>query len=777
MSNAFRISGEQDVLQLATKTGTQSVTFTGWVKLSADRNTYSAIFTIEEGVGHSTAYNELITDGDGTTLVVYDTNDICGTVGTLTQGTWHKVAWVVSNGTFSAYFGTQGTTGVTQTVTNSSIANVSTVNYNGVGSSYYASSEWFNGCLSNVRVWNTELTKAEIEAEFTSDTPVKTENLLGAWLPSTVTVNTVLTAQAGANLLDGSGGGTPDYTIEDGPTLDPAATPDPITVTISEATQKQTDEIYVGQVPITITISETTQKQSDEIAATLSTPVASSKAAQFNQNSGVCSTSVPLTNFAICRWVKFTSLSENYYKAPFQWRGSAASVTDYINGSGNYSPEGTALPSNVLDIPMSNDTWIFIAYVWNGTAFTIYTAHEGDTSLTTHTTATAASNPSSWTSFQPVLGMRYYGGAGDCALNMQLAHVRIFTRASGVYTTDEIFSEAMSNTPVMTSGVLCAFEFDNKLTDSGPSGLTLANNGLALPSTYVDGPTLSSGTATPDPVTVTISESTQKQTDEINVALSYQTLTATISETTQKQSDVIVSIVTNPIITATLSETTQKQTDTISTSISYQAITAIISESTQKQTDAIIVGSSELAMYTYQLDELPFKRFDVNRFKADIAYSSITSNMTSVSIVNGTITLLFDNQLSKKEEKILRQFMMNHTGKSLFGDQTPLIDQTIQNIVNNFTATNLQSASVIKFGCTADSTLTGIDSTVFSDGRSKLIINDSEFTLTIQNNSALSNAENCFITSDDADVELSPGCAAIVWYDEKLTKIRIWDIC
>lgn len=1119
MSNAFRISGEQDVLQLATRTGAYPATFISWVKMRADRNTYSAIFTIEEGAGHSTSYNELITDSDGTTLVVYDTNNICGTVGTLTQDVWYKLAWVVGNGTFSVYWGTEGTAGLTL-ATSGSIQNVTTVDYNGIGSSNYASSEWFNGCFSGVRVWTDTLTKEEIEAEFTSATPVKTTNLLGAWLPPTVTVDTILTAISGSNLIDGVGGGTPDYTIEDGPTLDPSTqqapinwltsmphisrgkpiygtdvpsrmndgvygyvdtpgawtctagswiainlgsgptqilvaisndhdsagrwvttgfnkyrfqvssdstngtdgtwttsvtvtdnsaicrehlinftgyswiklivdeatggqldeldvwdatngTPDtfvfigdsltdsairrfeyyggglqpsfqenvlsnnpghyplqvncgyagmgasywqttistalalypdckywcldigmndgasmpsqissfvasmsaiveailaagkipiiarttwtgvtgygggdyntcglrylndygidvvadtysirkgpdlyklfydnsatynvtadphpnetgykawtkawadslgigPIVANISESNSKQTDAIYSGQTPISATGNESVSKQTDSISASISTPASSSKAAVFNSNSGVCSTGRPLTYFAICRWVKFTTLSENYYRAPFQWRGSAASVTDYISGGGSYSPEGSALPANVLDIPMSNNTWIFIAYVWNGTAFTIYTAHEGDTSITTHTTATAASNPNTWTTFQPVLGMRYYGGAGDCALNMQLAHVRIFTRSSGAYTAEEIFSEAMSNTAVMTSGVLCAFEFDNKLTDSGPSGLTLANNGLALPSTYVDGPTLSSGTATPDPVTVTISESTQKQTDEINVALSYQTLTATISETTQKQSDVIVSIVTNPIITATLSETTQKQTDTISTSISYQAITATISESTQKQTDAIIVGSSELAMYTYQLDELPFKRFDVNRFKADIAYSSITSNMTSVSIVNGTITLLFDNQLSKKEEKILRQFMMNHTGKSLFGDQTPLIDQTIQNIVNNFTATNLQSASVIKFGCTADSTLTGIDSTVFSDGRSKLIINDSEFTLTIQNNSALSNAENCFITSDDADVELSPGYAAIVWYDEKLTKIRIWDIC
>lgn len=1395
MSNAFRISGEQDVLQLATRTSAYPATFIGWVKMRADRNAYSAIFTIEEGAGHSTSYNELITDSDGTTLVVYDTNDICGTVGTLTQDVWYKLAWVVGNGTFSVYWGTEGTAGLTL-ATSGSIQNVTTVDYNGIGSSNYASSEWFNGCFSGVRVWTDTLTKEEIEAEFTSATPVKTTNLLGAWLPPTVTVDTILTAISGSNLIDGVGGGTPDYTIEDGPTLDPSTqqapinwltsmphisrgkpiygtdvpsrmndgvygyvdtpgawtctagswiainlgsgptqilvaisndhdsagrwvttgfnkyrfqvssdstngtdgtwttsvtvtdnsaicrehlinftgyswiklivdeatggqldeldvwdatngTPDtfvfigdsltdsairrfeyyggglqpsfqenvlsnnpghyplqvncgyagmgasywqttistalalypdckywcldigmndgasmpsqissfvasmsaiveailaagkipiiarttwtgvtgygggdyntcglrylndygidvvadtysirkgpdlyklfydnsatynvtadphpnetgykawtkawadslgigPIVANISESNSKQTDAIYSGQTPISATGNESVSKQTDSISASISTPASSSKAAVFNSNSGVCSTGRPLTYFAICRWVKFTTLSENYYRAPFQWRGSAASVTDYISGGGSYSPEGSALPANVLDIPMSNNTWIFIAYVWNGTAFTIYTAHEGDTSITTHTTATAASNPNTWTTFQPVLGMRYYGGAGDCALNMQLAHVRIFTRSSGAYTAEEIFSEAMSNTAVMTSGILCDFELNNNLTDSGPSGLTLANNGLALPSTYVDGPVLSS---TPAAITATASESNSKQTDSISASLSYPTITANITEqnksqtelllsstntsgslsetnskqtdsisasiitsaslsenntkqteaisgsiitngslsesdskqtesisgsiitnsiisesnksqtdllsaniswplingiisentnkqtdyidgysyfititsnineqsskqtellststiisgsltevknkqteliltnintdilineNSSKQTDEIISVISWPEITASISEinskqtellsssviisgnisentnkqsesisvniswpeiyseineTQNKQTEIISSDVNYPTITsniieqnskqqetisssviisASISENTNKQSEEILLqisdnininefnskqlelisgtityptiygtiteankSQTEIISYSevaqYKLSDTPFNKINVNKIKADIAYSSISKNVISLYIVNGNISITFDGPLSKKDEKLLTQLVNNHNGKDLFGDNAPVVTDNSSGNINNFTKDNIAESSVIKFNCAINSNLTGISSNAFTDSRSKLIINESSLTLNIINESSLSISENRFKTSD-GNIVISSGQSAIIWYDTNISRIRIWKV-
>ena len=224
MGNALRMSGSEDVLELGVPSNISPVTFVAWVKRVGDRNTYSCIFSLENDPGHSTEYNELITDSDGTTLVVYDHSaGLVGTVGTLTANVWYKVAWVIGSGTTTVYFGTEGVAGVTAAFT-AAMTNVSVNAFNGLGASGFTSAEWFDGALSGVRVWNAALTEAEIETEFQYDAPQRTANLLGAWLPPTVTIPTVETAIVGADLVN-TLGGTPTYTIETSPTLDPQPVP------------------------------------------------------------------------------------------------------------------------------------------------------------------------------------------------------------------------------------------------------------------------------------------------------------------------------------------------------------------------------------------------------------------------------------------------------------------------------------------------------------------------------------------------------------------------
>jgi hypothetical protein len=219
VNSAFRIDGEQDALQLATRPNVSNITFAGWARIAVDRNTYSSVFSIETGPGHSTEWNEVITDTDGTTLKVFDhiTGD-CGTVGVMTVGVWYRVAIsITSSGTYSAYFGPEGSSALTKTT--GSLTNISANDYTGLGGTQFTSTEWFNGRLAGARVWNAVLSDAEIEREFKSYTPVRTANILGAWIPRDVTTGTVLTAITGANLIDGNGGGTPDYTVEAGPLL------------------------------------------------------------------------------------------------------------------------------------------------------------------------------------------------------------------------------------------------------------------------------------------------------------------------------------------------------------------------------------------------------------------------------------------------------------------------------------------------------------------------------------------------------------------------------
>jgi hypothetical protein len=219
VGDALRISATDDPLKLGTVTGAYPVTMVCWAKRRADRNTYSAIFTIEDSDAHSTEYNELITDSDGTTLVVYDhVTGIVGTVGTLVADTWYKLAFVVTANAFKVYWGVEGTPGVTLAVSGT-IANCSVVGLNGVGASNFLTTEWFDGCLSGLRVYNAELSWSEIELEFQSATAVRTADILGSWLPPAVTVPTVETAVIGDNLVNALGG-TPGYTLEAGPTLD-----------------------------------------------------------------------------------------------------------------------------------------------------------------------------------------------------------------------------------------------------------------------------------------------------------------------------------------------------------------------------------------------------------------------------------------------------------------------------------------------------------------------------------------------------------------------------
>lgn len=104
--DGIRFDGAQDVVKLdpVDSTGIQYLTFTGWAKISTDRNNYSTIFAIEDGAGHSTAYNEMITDSDGTTLSVYDhvTGDIAN-VQSMTVGTWYAFGFKITSGAWKSY--------------------------------------------------------------------------------------------------------------------------------------------------------------------------------------------------------------------------------------------------------------------------------------------------------------------------------------------------------------------------------------------------------------------------------------------------------------------------------------------------------------------------------------------------------------------------------------------------------------------------------------------------------------------------------------------------
>ncbi len=172
-------------------TSTTSWTFASWVRLNADRDTYSAFFTIEQPAGHSVEYNELITGADGTTLGLWDHRDQQAvTLGTMTIGTWYFAAISVgANGAATTWFGPMGGTLTRRTGT---VAVVDHTEMSYLGASNFAATEFIDGSMALARLWNGGLSDAEVNAEFGSTSPVRTTGLLGDWrlsAASTVTAD------------------------------------------------------------------------------------------------------------------------------------------------------------------------------------------------------------------------------------------------------------------------------------------------------------------------------------------------------------------------------------------------------------------------------------------------------------------------------------------------------------------------------------------------------------------------------------------------------------
>ena len=251
--DALRMDGAQDVMRLdyADSTGVLYCTVTCWAKISVDRNDYSTIFAIEDGAGHSTAYNELITDADGTTLSIYDhvTGDISN-VQAMTVGTWYALGFKITASTWKSYVGTEGFTSLTTGT--GSLTNILFNDMFGVGSTTFTATESLNGQIAMFRVWSAALSDAEVKAELQSSRPVRINDLVGAWLPLGVGSGTELDATYGNDIVS-RGVGTPDWTFEAGPKLPGLATS---AVTLGNATSAMTgqygDNAVTGTSAVTL---------------------------------------------------------------------------------------------------------------------------------------------------------------------------------------------------------------------------------------------------------------------------------------------------------------------------------------------------------------------------------------------------------------------------------------------------------------------------------------------------------------------------------------------
>lgn len=175
-------------------------TITAWAWVSVDTDANSTFARLHSSSGGSTVVT-WATGSDGLSGPNYFTGGGSVTNATnMAVGAWRKIAISCSGTTGKSYVNTVGGT----TEADSGTVAVGTPDGLTLGGRAPAdSSEPFNGRLAYVRVWTTELTQVQIEAEWASTTPVITSGLWANW-PLTDSADLTDHSGNGRNLTAGS---------------------------------------------------------------------------------------------------------------------------------------------------------------------------------------------------------------------------------------------------------------------------------------------------------------------------------------------------------------------------------------------------------------------------------------------------------------------------------------------------------------------------------------------------------------------------------------------
>jgi hypothetical protein len=185
-------------------------TITAWAYVSVDTDANATFGRLHSSSGGSTVAT-WATGSDGLSGPNYFTGGGSVTNATnMAVGSWRKIAISCSGTTGKSYVNTVGGT----TEVDSGTVGVGTPDGITLGGRAPAdASEPFNGRLAYVRVWTTELTQVQIEAEWASATPVITASLWADW---PLTDSTDLTDHSG-NARNLSAGSTAVSTEADPP--------------------------------------------------------------------------------------------------------------------------------------------------------------------------------------------------------------------------------------------------------------------------------------------------------------------------------------------------------------------------------------------------------------------------------------------------------------------------------------------------------------------------------------------------------------------------------
>lgn len=176
---AVRFDAAADRLLRTTNLPTGQFTVSFWVYLVSDLNAYSA-FWYMGGDNYGGSYAYIGTNADGTTLI-----NAAETAGTsLTTATWYYVAYAHQSGASQrgyTYLGTLTTLAAQdiQTGLNPSQPTTTRMEFGAVGT---GNSDRGNIRIANIKIWSTQLSLAQVQAEQFSIRPSNFTNLVG-WYP------------------------------------------------------------------------------------------------------------------------------------------------------------------------------------------------------------------------------------------------------------------------------------------------------------------------------------------------------------------------------------------------------------------------------------------------------------------------------------------------------------------------------------------------------------------------------------------------------------------
>lgn len=212
---AARFDAAADTLTMpaaAVPSGSGAWTVAVWGRLAVDLNVPTMLWSFD--AIFSSGWHALETDSSGTSLRFYDTGVTIATIGSLTVGQWYFIVVRKSAaGSIKTYLGDEAF-GALSTATGT-VTNMTYAGDGYVGGSAYG--DYLDGRLWGMRVWDAELSDAEIDAEFAASdgSAVRTSNLRAQWkLDSDTSPGT--DSSGNARHLTNAGG---SWTLEAGPTF------------------------------------------------------------------------------------------------------------------------------------------------------------------------------------------------------------------------------------------------------------------------------------------------------------------------------------------------------------------------------------------------------------------------------------------------------------------------------------------------------------------------------------------------------------------------------